>query len=98
MPAIILQRARIRAGSRRNAFWLLLLSLLCVGVSRGESKESNQGEGCLQAAKKELGPAAVVLKSGHLTGTSALECVAAVPLKHFRNTADGTPVSSFVIL
>lgn len=58
---------------------------------------SRNNEACFEAAQKALGPSAEVLKCGQLTGT-ALETVAVVPLKKFRKTADGVPVSTLVIL
>ena len=98
MRPIILKHAGGIAACGSQAVLLVFLPLLSVSVRAGQSADSNQAASCLQAAKKELGPAAVVLKFGNLTGTSALGCVAGVPLKQSRNTADGTPVSSFVIL
>jgi len=53
---------------------------------------------CLAAAKKALGLDAVVLQCGHLTGTVALETVAAIQLKKFSTNADGIAVSKFVVL
>lgn len=85
----------------------LAASLVCafVALAHVEPMASGQGHSadssarsCLKAAKKALGPEAVILKCGYLTGRRPLECVAAVRLRQFRETADGTPVSKFVIL
>lgn len=53
---------------------------------------------CVAAGKQALGPDAQALKCGHLTGSDALEAVAAVRLKQARTTDLGIPVSKFVVL
>jgi hypothetical protein len=55
-------------------------------------------QSCLEAGKQALGPNAQVLKCGHLTGSDALEAVAAIRLKQLRTTEVGIPVSKLVVL
>jgi len=96
----------MRATIASRCVWRLSASLVCLFIglanmqlkASGQSAGLSQAQSCLEAAAKALGPEAVVLKCGHLSGTDALETAAAVRLKQFRSTADGIPVSRLVVL
>ncbi len=88
--------------------WKLAASLVCIFIAlvrvepvatgQGHSAESS-ARSCLDAAKKALGPEAVVAKCGRLTGPTGLEVVGVIRLRQFRRTADGgIPVSKLVVL
>ncbi len=89
---------RLAGFYHRKMALLPLLLFLCFGNARAQPTTSTPAQRCLDAAKKALGPDAQVLKCGHITGTDALEAVAAIRLKQFRTTADGVPISKLVIL
>jgi hypothetical protein len=88
-------------------FGLHMCILSCVFVSGHIHSASSQEapthsnvdqQSCLEAGKQALGPDAQILKCGHLTGSDALEAVAAIHLKQFRTTKVGIAVSKFVVL
>jgi hypothetical protein len=85
---------------------IVILLGVSIASARAQSATASQGHlpdtaarSCLEAARKVLGSEAEVIKCGHLTGTDALETVAAIRLTQFKETkADGIPVSKLVIL
>ncbi len=53
---------------------------------------------CLQAALKLLGPAAEVLKCGHLSDPTHMEVVAGIRVPGLKDDRNGAPISKLVIL
>ena len=78
--------------------WLFAVVAQAQPTASGSHSPDKPARSCVEAARKALGPEAAVLKCGHLTGSDALETVAAIRLKQFKETKDGVPVATLVVL
>lgn len=103
------ERERALQMSTNTKSWILALAVSLLWVQAGNASSPRTAlpggpppdaaaQSCLEAARHALGADAEVLKCGHFTGTDALETVAAVCLKRFKETKTGVPVSKLVVL